>query len=103
MLFNLTGFDKVIREQIERLFNTKISCNSVICSNHNEELNKTKVQDQRKLEIVICRSKKRCVYSVSTINKHTKTFVSVINKKFRGVATKYLQSYIMWYVVTHKY
>ncbi|MFY9123950.1 MAG: hypothetical protein WBH46_05725, partial [Bacteroidales bacterium] len=26
-----------------------------------------------------------------------------INNQFRGVATKYLQSYIMWYVVMHKY
>ena len=103
MLFNLTGFDKVKRAQIEQILNTKISSNSVICSNHNEELKKTKVQEQRKLEIVIGRSKKRGIYSVSTIKKHTKTFVSLINKKFRGVATKYLQSYIMWYVITHKY
>jgi hypothetical protein len=30
-------------------------------------------------------------------------FIGWINDTFRGVATKYLQSYIMWYVVKHKY
>ncbi|MBK6933661.1 MAG: hypothetical protein IPH17_00800 [Bacteroidales bacterium] len=37
MLFNLTGFDKVKRAQIEQILNTKISSNSIICSNHNED------------------------------------------------------------------
>ncbi|MBK6933820.1 MAG: hypothetical protein IPH17_01670 [Bacteroidales bacterium] len=46
MLFNLTGFDKVKRAQIERILNTKISSNSVICSNHNEELKKTKYKNR---------------------------------------------------------
>ena len=103
MLFNYTGFDKLKRVQIELICKTKISSISVICSNHNEELIKTKVQEQRNLEIVIGRSKKRGVYSVATINKHTKTFVGLINKIFRGAATKYLQIYIMLYVATHKY
>ena len=87
MLVNFTGFDNVKRAQIEQILNTKISSNSVLCSNHNEELNKTKVQEQRKLEIVICRSIYRGIYSVSTFFNHTKTFVGLINKIFRGLAT----------------
>lgn len=42
-------------------------------------------------------------YNINTVRQHTVRFAKWMNKQFRGVATKYLQSYIMWYIVKHKY
>ncbi|HOB77817.1 MAG TPA: IS1595 family transposase, partial [Bacteroidales bacterium] len=103
MLFKQLGLGKIKREQIEQLLNTKVSANSVICFGHNDEFRKLKSQNLERKEIVIDRVRKRGVYSVATIRRHVNTFVGWINNQFRGVATKYLQSYIMWYVVMHKY
>jgi hypothetical protein len=36
------------------------------------------------------------------VDKHINDF-KVWLRRFRGVATKYLQSYLMWFVITHKY
>jgi hypothetical protein len=103
MLFKQLGLGKIKREQIEQLLNTKVSANSVICFGHNDEFRKLKSQNLERKEIVIDRVRKRGVYSVATVRRHVNTFVGWINNQFRGVATKYLQSYIMWYVVMHKY
>ncbi|MFY9407304.1 MAG: IS1595 family transposase [Bacteroidales bacterium] len=103
MLFKQLGLGKIKREQIEQLLNTKVSANSGICFGHNDEFRKLKSQNLERKEIVIDRVRKRGVYSVATIRRHVNTFVGWINNQFRGVATKYLQSYIMWYVVMHKY
>ena len=46
---------------------------------------------------------KQGIYSVSTVHKKITNFVSWINYKFRGVATKYLTNYIMWFVIRGKY
>ncbi|MGB4650911.1 MAG: hypothetical protein WBH79_05310, partial [Bacteroidales bacterium] len=37
------------------------------------------------------------------VKKKASEFTNWIYFKFRGVATKYLQNYIMWYVVMGKY
>ncbi|MGB4229984.1 MAG: hypothetical protein WBJ63_05410, partial [Bacteroidales bacterium] len=42
-------------------------------------------------------------HGLSIVKDKENDFARWINYTFRGVATKYLQSYIMWYVVKHKY
>ncbi|MGB4230534.1 MAG: hypothetical protein WBJ63_08275, partial [Bacteroidales bacterium] len=54
-------------------------------------------------EISSKKKKKDSIYSVSTVHKKITAFVSWIYYKFRGVATKYLTNYIMWFVVRGKY
>jgi hypothetical protein len=46
---------------------------------------------------------KQGIYSVSTVHEKITAFVGWIYFKFRGVATKYLTNYIMWFVIKGKY
>ena len=53
--------------------------------------------------IITHRTKKYGQHGLAIVKDKENDFAGWINYKFRGVATKYLQSYIMWYVVKHKY
>jgi transposase-like protein len=103
MLFNVVGFKKVRQSQIEKVLNNKVSKNGVICNDGDEEVQKANIADHKRKAVVNNKKKKADLYGLSAIDKHTGIFVDWINGKFRGVATKYLQSYIMWYVIKHKY
>jgi transposase-like protein len=103
MLFNVVGFQKVRQAHIEKILTTKISKNGVICSDDDEELRNIQVKELRRKELIKNKKSKNDLYGLTAIEKHTGIFVNWINYKFRGVATKYLQSYIMWYIIKHKY
>jgi len=103
MLFNVVGFQKVRQAHIEKILTTKISKNGVICSDDDKELRNIQAKELRRKEIIKNKRSKNDLYGLTAIEKHTGIFVNWINNKFRGVATKYLQSYIMWYIIKHKY
>ncbi len=103
MLFNVVGFQKVRQAHIEKILTTKISKNGVICSDDDEELRNIQAKELKRKEIIKNKKSKNDLYGLTAIEKHTGIFVNWINYKFRGVATKYLQSYIMWYIIKHKY
>ena len=103
MLFNVVGFQKVRQAHIEKILTTKISKNGVICSDDDEELRNIQVKELRRKDVIKDKKSKNDLYGLTVIEKHTGIFVNWINYKFRGVATKYLQSYIMWYIIKHKY
>ncbi len=103
MLFNVVGFQKVRQTHIEKILTTKISKNGVICSDDDEELRNIQVKELRRKDVIKDKKSKNDLYGLTVIEKHTGIFVNWINYKFRGVATKYLQSYIMWYIIKHKY
>ncbi len=103
MLFNVVGFQKVRQAHIEKILTTKISKNGVICSDDDEELRNIQAKELRRKELIKNKKSKNDLYGLTAIEKHTGIFVNWINYKFKGVATKYLQSYIMWYIIKHKY
>jgi transposase-like protein len=103
MLFNVVGFQKVRQAHIEKILTTKISKNGVICSDDDEELRNIQAKELRRKEVIKNKKSKNDLYGLTAIEKHTGIFVNWINYKFRGVASKYLQSYIMWYIIKHKY
>ncbi|MDD2593980.1 MAG: IS1595 family transposase [Bacteroidales bacterium] len=103
MLFKQFGLDKVKRVEVEQLLKDKVSGNSVLCIGNNVEFRKLRTNDLKKQQIIVNNDRQDGLYSLSIIQKHKSIFKYWINNKFRGVATKYLQSYIMWYVIAHKY
>jgi len=103
MLCKLTGLDNVKRDQIDKILLDRISKNAVICSPDNEEFKNLKTQSIKDKTIITRRTKKYGQHGLSIVKDKENDFAGWINNKFRGVATKYLQSYIMWYVAKHKY
>jgi transposase-like protein len=103
MLCKLTGLDNVKREQIEKIVSMRISKNAVICSPDNEEFKNISENKLKDKTVITNRKKKYGQHGLAIVKDKENDFVGWINDTFRGVATKYLQSYIMWYVVKHKY
>ena len=104
MLFNLICFDKVKKTQLEKILRNKVSTSSTICGEDRKEFKKFRSKNLKskavKRELV---KDQNDTYNINTVRQHTVRFAKWIDKQFRGVATKYLQSYIMWYIVKHKY
>ncbi|MGB3902726.1 MAG: transposase, partial [Bacteroidales bacterium] len=103
MFCKLTGLDNVKRDQIDKILLARISKNAVICSPDNEEFKNLKTQSIKDKTIITKRTKQYGQHGLSIVKDKENDFAKWINGTFRGVATKYLQSYIMWYVVKHKY
>jgi hypothetical protein len=60
------------------------------------------MESPSKKVIVRRKTKGLTIYSVNVAEKKISNFL-VWMMRFRGVATKYLQNYLMWFVVMNKY
>ncbi len=103
MLCQLTGLDNVKKDQIEKILGTKTPKNGVICTSDSKEFKNLTAENLKDKIVIIKSTKQHRQHSLSIVKGKESDFAHWINATFRGVATKYLQSYIMWYVVKHKY
>jgi transposase-like protein len=88
---------------ISDFLKSRISDNSVVCGSNKKAFKTVNAEHIKHKEITDKNKMKGGIYSVSTIHMKITDFVGWIYFKFRGVATKYLTNYIMWFVVKGKY
>ena len=103
ILFRNTESNRAKQEDIEKFLKGRITEDAVLCTGTKyafRHIRKSKVKHK---EIVGAKRKKRGVYSTAIVKAKSEEFTKWIYSKFRGVATKYLQNYIMWYVAIGKY
>jgi hypothetical protein len=103
ILFKNTESKRAKREDIEKFLKGRIPEDAVLCTGTKyafRHIRKSKVKHK---EIVGAKKKKRGIYSTAIVKAKAEEFARWIYSKFRGVATKYLQNYIMWYVAIGKY
>jgi transposase-like protein len=103
ILFKKLEDKRVQAEHISDFLKSRISDNSVICGSNKKAFKTVNAEHIKHKEITNKNKMKQGIYSVSTVHKKITNFVSWIYYKFRGVATKYLTNYIMWFVVKGKY
>ena len=103
ILFKKLEDKRVQAEHISDFLKYRISENSVVCGSDKKAFKTVNAEHIKHKEISSKKKKKDGIYSVSTVHKKITAFVSWIYYKFRGVATKYLTNYIMWFVVRGKY
>ncbi|HOJ24714.1 MAG TPA: IS1595 family transposase [Bacteroidales bacterium] len=103
ILFKKLEDKRVQAEHISDFLKSRISDNSVICGSNKKAFKTVNAEHIKHKEITNKNKMKQGIYSVSTIHKKITDFVGWIYYKFRGVATKYLTNYIMWFVVKGKY
>jgi len=103
LLFKKFESKKLSSEQIEQFLKAKMPKDGVMCSSNKKAFKKVRRNVIKHKEVVTNHRQKRGIYSLSTVKKKASEFTNWIYFKFRGVATKYLQNYIMWYVVMSKY
>jgi transposase-like protein len=102
LLFKHTGEKRVQNEQIKEELKRRTSENNLICIKPNEEFKKAVSEAATKKVLVRKQTKGLVVYSTQVAEKKIKG-LHIWMSKFRGVATKYLQNYLMWFVVMNKY
>jgi len=102
LLFKHTGDKRVQNEQIKEELKRRTSENNLICIKPNEEFTKAVSESSTKKVLVRKQPKGLTVYSTQVAEKKIKG-LHIWMSKFRGVATKYLQNYLMWFVVMNKY
>ena len=106
LLFKHTGENRVHNSQIKEELRRRVSEKNLICFKPNDEF--TQAVKESPSKKVLVRRKTRlktkglAVYSVNIVEKKITNFL-VWMMRFRGVATKYLQNYLMWFVVMNKY
>ncbi|HOB26551.1 MAG TPA: IS1595 family transposase [Bacteroidales bacterium] len=103
ILFKKLEDNRVQAEHISVFLKSRISENSVICGSNKKAFKTVNAEHIKHKEITNKNKMKKGIYSVSTIHKKITDFVGWIYYKFRGVATKYLTNYIMWFVIKGKY
>jgi len=103
ILFRKLEDKRVQADHISDFLKSRISDNSVICGSNKKAFKTVNAEHIKHKEITNKNKMKQGIYSVSTVHKKITNFVSWIYYKFRGVATKYLTNYIMWFVVKGKY
>jgi transposase-like protein len=103
ILFKKLEGNRVQADHISEFLKSRISDNSVICGSNKKAFKTVNAEHIKHKEITNKNKMKQGIYSVSTVHKKITDFVSWIYYKFRGVATKYLTNYIMWFVVKGKY
>jgi len=103
ILFKKLEDKRVQAEHISDFLKYRISENSVVCGSDKKAFKTVTAEHIKHKEITNKNKMKKGIYSVSTVHKKITAFVSWIYYKFRGVATKYLTNYIMWFVVRGKY
>ena len=102
LLFKHVGEHKVQNSQIKEELKRRVSENNLICFKPNEEFQEAVKVSPSKKVLVIHKTKGLSIYSVNVAEKKITNFL-VWMMRFRGVATKYLQNYLMWFVVMNKY
>jgi len=102
LLFKHTGENKVQNSQIKEELKRRVSENNLICFKPNDEFKQAVMESLSKKVIVRRKTKGLAIYSVNVAEKKITNFL-VWMMRFRGVATKYLQNYLMWFVVMNKY
>ncbi|HOJ25367.1 MAG TPA: IS1595 family transposase [Bacteroidales bacterium] len=102
LLFKHTGENKVQNCQIKEELKRRVSENNLICFKPNNEFKQAVMESPSKKVIVRRKTKGLAIYSVNVAEKKITNFL-VWMMRFRGVATKYLQNYLMWFVVMNKY
>jgi len=102
LLFKHTGENRVQNSQIKEELKHRVSENNLICFKPNEEFKQAVIESPSKKILVRHKTKGLVVYSVNIAEKKINNFL-VWMMRFRGVATKYLQNYLMWFVVMNKY
>ncbi len=102
LLFKHTGENKVQNSQIKEELKRRVSENNLICFKPNDEFKQAVMESPSKKVIVRRKTKGLAIYSVNLAEKKITNFL-VWMMRFRGVATKYLQNYLMWFVVMNKY
>jgi transposase-like protein len=102
LLFKHTGENKVQNSQIKEELKRRVSENNLICFKPNDEFKQALMESPSKKVIVRRKTKGLAIYSVNVAEKKITNFL-VWMMRFRGVATKYLQNYLMWFVVMNKY
>ncbi|MDI6832231.1 MAG: IS1595 family transposase [Bacteroidales bacterium] len=102
LLFKHTGENRVQNSQIKEELKRRVSENNLICFKPNDEFKQAVMESSSKKILVRGKTKGLTVYSVKIAEKKINNFL-VWMTKFRGVATKYLQNYLMWFVVINKY
>jgi transposase-like protein len=103
ILFRNTEDKKVRTEDIEKFLKPRINEDAVICTSAKSAFRHIRKSKIKHKEIVRTKKRKRGIYNTATVKAKSENFTKWIYGKFRGVATKYLQNYIMWYVVRSKY
>ena len=103
ILFKKLEDDRVQADHISNFLKSRISKDSVICGSNNKAFKTVNAEHIKHKEISSNKKMKGGIYSVSTVHKKITAFVGWIYYKFRGVATKYLTNYIMWFVIKGKY
>ncbi len=102
LLFKHTGENRVQNSHIKEELKHRVSENNLICFKPNEEFKQGVIESPSKKILVRGKTKGLTIYSVKIAEKKINNFL-VWMTKFRGVATKYLQNYLMWFVVMNKY
>jgi transposase-like protein len=102
LLFKNTGENRVQNSQIKEELKRRVSENNLICFKPNDEFKQAVMESPSKKVIVRRKTKGLAIYSVNVAEKKISNFL-VWMMRFRGVATKYLQNYLMWFVVMNKY
>jgi len=103
ILFKKLEDKRVQADHISDFLKSRISENSVICGSNKKAFKTVNAEHIKHKEITNKNKMKGGIYSVSTVHEKITDFVGWIYFKFRGVATKYLTNYIMWFVVRGKY
>jgi len=102
LLFKHTGENRVKNNQIKEELKHRVSEKNLICFKPNDEFKQAVIESPSKKVLVKRKTIGLTVYSVNVAEKKINDFL-VWMVKFRGVATKYLQNYLMWFVVMNKY
>jgi transposase-like protein len=103
ILFKKLEDKRVQADHISDFLKSRISDNSVVCGSNKKAFKTVNAEHIKHKEITNKNKMKGGIYSVSTVHEKITDFVGWIYYKFRGVATKYLTNYIMWFVVRGKY
>jgi len=102
LLFKHTGEHRVQNSQLKEELKRRVSENNLICFKPNEEFQLAVKESPSKKVLVMRKTKGLSIYSVNVAEKKITNFL-VWMMRFRGVATKYLQNYLMWFVIMNKY
>ena len=102
LLFKQVGEKKVKNEQLREELKNRLSKSNLICVKPKKEFRKAVKSLQSKKVIVNKRQIKRGIYSIKIVESKISDFKTWLSR-FHGVATKYLQSYLMWFVIMSKY
>jgi hypothetical protein len=103
ILFKKIEDNRVQADHVADFLKSRISKDSVVCGSDKKAFETVNAEHIKHKEITNKNEMKGGIYSVSTVHEKITDFVGWIYFKFRGVATKYLTNYIMWFVVKGKY